>query len=75
MSPGQALELVLPTSGLGFRIDGGILQIEHGVELEITADTMPEGTGEGSVTLEPEGGSTEPSGPLVLHGDEVMRIL
>lgn len=59
----------------GTAVDGGILQIEHGVELEITADTMPEGTVEVSVTLEPEGGSTEPSGPLVLHGDEVMRIL
>ena len=59
----------------GTAVDGGILQIEHGVELEITADTMPEGTVEVSVTLEPAGGSTEPSGPLVLHGDEVMRIL
>lgn len=59
----------------GTAVDGGILQIEHGVELEITADTMPQGTVEVSVTLEPAGGSAEPSGPLVLHGDEVMRIL
>ena len=59
----------------GTAVDGGILQIEHGVELEVTADTMPQGTVEVSVTLEPAGGSAEPSGPLVLHGDEVMRIL
>ena len=59
----------------GTAVDGGILQIEHGVELEVTADTMPQGTVEVSVTLEPAGGSSEPSGPLVLHGDEVMRIL
>jgi len=59
----------------GTAVDGGILQIEHGVELEITADTMPQGTVEVSVTLEPAGGSTAPSGPLILHGDEVMRIL
>ena len=59
----------------GTAVDGGILQIEHGVELEITADTMPQGTVEVSVTLEPAGGSAEPSGPLILHGDEVMRIL
>lgn len=59
----------------GTAVDGGILQIEHGVELEVTSDSMPQGTVEVSITLEPAGGSTAPSGPLVLHGNEVMRIL
>jgi anti-sigma-K factor RskA len=59
----------------GTAVDGGVLQIEHGVELEVTSDSMPQGTVEVSITLEPAGGSTAPSGPLVLHGNEVMRLL
>lgn len=59
----------------GTAVDGGVLQIEHGVELEVTSDSMPQGTVEVSITLEPAGGSPAPSGPLVLHGNEVMRLL
>lgn len=59
----------------GTAVDGGILQIQKGIELEVTSDSMPEGTVEVNVTLEPAGGSPAPSGPLVLHGNEVMRIL
>jgi anti-sigma-K factor RskA len=59
----------------GTAVDGGVLQIEHGVELEVTSDSMPQGTVEVSITLEPPGGSPAPSGPLVLHGNEVMRLL
>lgn len=55
--------------------DGGILEIEHGVELEVTSGTMPTGTVAVNVTLEPAGGSEAPSGPSILYGDEVMRIL
>jgi len=56
-------------------VNGGILEIEHGVELEVTSDTMPDGTVAVNVTLEPAGGSEAPSGPSILYGDEVMRIL
>jgi anti-sigma-K factor RskA len=59
----------------GTAVDGGILQIQKGVDLEITSDNMPQGTVAVNVTLEPAGGSQSPSGPLVLYGNEVMRIL
>lgn len=59
----------------GTAVNGGVLEIEHGVELEVTSDTMPDGTVAVNVTLEPAGGSDIPSGPSILYGDEVMRIL
>lgn len=59
----------------GTAVDGGVLEVEHGVELEVTSDTMPAGTVGVNVTLEPAGGSQVPSGPSILYGDEVMRIL
>jgi len=55
--------------------NGGLLDIQHGVELEVTSDTMPNGTVAVNITLEPTGGSDAPSGPSILYGDEVMRIL
>lgn len=61
--------------GDGTSVDGGILDVKHGIELEVTSDSMPDGTIAVHVTLEPAGGSQEPSGPTVLYGDEVMRIL
>lgn len=59
----------------GTAVNGGILEIQHDVELEVTSDTMPEGTVAVHVTLEPAGGSAEPSGPMILYGDQAMRIL
>ncbi len=59
----------------GAAIDGGILDVQHGVELEVSSDTMPSGTVGVNITLEPAGGSESPSGPSILFGDEVMRIL
>ena len=59
----------------GTPVNGGILEVEHGVELEVTSDTMPDGTVAVNITLEPAGGSEAPSGPSILYGDEVMRIL
>ena len=59
----------------GTSIDGGILEVEHGVELEVTSDTMPQGATAVHVTLEPAGGSVQPSGPMVLYGDETQQIL
>lgn len=54
---------------------GGILEVKSGVCLEVTSDEMPAGTVAISVTLEPADGSSAPSGPEVLYGDELMRIL
>jgi len=54
---------------------GGILEAKSGVCLEVTSDEMPVGTVAILVTLEPAGGSSAPSGPEVLYGDELTRIL
>lgn len=59
----------------GTAVDGGILDVKSGVELEVTSDTMPGGTVAVNITLEPAGGSVAPSGPSILYGDEVMRVL
>ena len=59
----------------GTAVDGGILEIKHDTELEVTSDTMPAGSVAVQITLEPAGGSDSPSGPSILYGDEVMRIL
>ena len=53
----------------------GTFEVESGVNVELTAETMPEGTRAVKVTLEPRGGSEEPTGPEVLLGDEVTRML
>ena len=71
---GRSYQLWFVTAD-GTAVDGGVLDIEHGVHLEITSDRMPDGTVAVNITLEPAGGSSEPSGPSILYGDDVMRIL
>jgi type II secretory pathway component PulM len=71
---GNAYQLWFMTAD-GSAVDGGILEVRHGAELEVTSDTMPAGTVGVNITLEPAGGSEAPSGPSILYGDEVMRVL
>lgn len=71
---GRAYQLWFVTAD-GTAVDGGVLEIRHGAELEVTSDTMPDGTVAVNITLEPAGGSDAPSGPSILYGDEVMQIL
>ena len=59
----------------GEPISGGTFDPKVGVRVELSSETMPAGTVAVSITLEPAGGSPEPSGPAVLYGDEAMRIL
>lgn len=59
----------------GAQVSGGTFDPQPGTRLELTAETMPGGTVAVSVTMEPVGGSAEPSSPPLLYGDEVMRIL
>jgi hypothetical protein len=59
----------------GTKVSAGTFDPRPGVRTEMTSETMPGGTVAVSVTIEPIGGSTEPSGPPLLYGDEVMRIL
>ena len=59
----------------GIPVSGGTFDPKVGVRVELSSETMPAGTVAVSITLEPAGGSSEPSGPNVLYGDEAMRIL
>ena len=54
---------------------GGVFDVKPGEGIEVTSDIMPTDTVAVMITLEPEGGSVEPTGPSVLYGDDVMRIL
>jgi hypothetical protein len=59
----------------GVPVSAGTFDPKVGVRVELSSETMPAGTVAVSITLEPAGGSPEPSGPAVLYGDEAMRIL
>ncbi len=59
----------------GTAVSGGLFEVSPGQGIEVTSDLMPADTVAVMITLEPEGGSAEPTGPSVLYGDEVMRIL
>lgn len=59
----------------GEPVSAGTFDVGEGVRVELSSDTMPHATRAVTVTLEPAGGSLEPTGPAVLHGDEVMAIL
>lgn len=71
---GESYQLwFVPASGRP--VSAGTFDVGEGVRVELSSDTMPEGTRAVTVTLEPAGGSQQPTGPAVLHGDEVMAIL
>ena len=54
---------------------GGTFDVTPGAPSEISSPTMPADTRAVSVTLEPRGGVASPTGPLVLHGEELTQIL
>ena len=59
----------------GEPVSAGTFDVGEGVSVELSSDTMPAATRAVTVTLEPAGGSASPTGPAVLHGDEVMAVL
>ncbi len=59
----------------GEPVSAGTFDVVAGVRVELSSDEMPAGTRAVTVTLEPAGGSESPTGPAVLHGDEVMAVL
>ncbi len=71
---GRAYQLWFVTEG-GQSVSAGTFDPQLGVRVELSSETMPAGTKAVSITLEPAGGSETPSGPAVLYGDQVMRIL
>jgi anti-sigma-K factor RskA len=59
----------------GEPVSAGTFDVGDGVRVELSSDTMPHATRAVTITLEPAGGSPAPTGPAVLHGDEVMAVL
>lgn len=59
----------------GEPVSAGTFDVGDGVRVELSSDSMPAATRAIIVTMEPVGGSPQPTGPAVLHGDEVMAVL
>ena len=59
----------------GEPVSAGTFDVMEGVRVELSSESMPAATRAITITLEPAGGSERPTGPAVLHGDEVMAIL
>jgi hypothetical protein len=70
----SAYQLWFITAG-GRPVSAGTFDVRTGARLELSSETMPAGTTAVRITIEPLSGSPQPSGPSVLYGDEVMRIL
>jgi hypothetical protein len=56
-------------------VAGGAFDPRPGEMVELGSPTMPAGTRAVSVTLEPATGSQQPSGPQILYGEELTRLL
>jgi hypothetical protein len=59
----------------GGPVSGGTFQTSAGADAELGSPTMPSGLTAIAVTVEPAGGSPQPTGQQVLFGDETMRLL
>ncbi len=73
-SEGRSYQLWFVTAD-GPPVSAGTFDVVPGVRVELSSDRMPANTRAVSVTLEPAGGSEQPTGQRVLHGEDVMRIL
>ena len=71
---GRSYQLWFVTAD-GEPVSAGTFDVGEGVRVDLSSKTMPAATRAVTVTLEPAGGSKQPSGPAVLHGDEVMAVL
>jgi hypothetical protein len=56
-------------------VAGGVFDPRPGEKVELGSPTMPAGTRAVSITLEPASGAQQPSGPQILYGEELSRLL
>ncbi|MGH9362849.1 MAG: anti-sigma factor, partial [Thermoanaerobaculia bacterium] len=59
----------------GKPVSAGTFDPEAGTPATLSARTMPAGTELAAITVEPAGGVPQPSGPMVLKGEEKVKIL
>ncbi|MEZ5332232.1 MAG: anti-sigma factor [Thermoanaerobaculia bacterium] len=58
----------------GRAVSGGTFSVEAGGPVELSSESMPDGTSAVMVTLEREDGPAEPNGPEILFGDGASAI-
>lgn len=75
VAAGQTYQLWFVVSDEAPPVSAGTFTVEPEREIELGSPQMPVGTKAVVVTVEPEGGTEEPTGPVVLYGDEVMQLL
>ncbi len=56
-------------------VDGGSLDLQAGREATLGSATMPENTKAVKITLEDRDASGDPNSPVVVYGDDMLRIL
>jgi anti-sigma-K factor RskA len=72
--PGREYQIWFATSGGA--VSGGTFEMAAPKqEVELTSEQMPTGIEAVFLTIEPEGGMPNPTGPQVLYGDEKMQVL
>jgi hypothetical protein len=59
----------------GGTVPAGTFDARPGETVELRSPTMPAGTRAVSITLEAAGGAASPTGPRVLYGEDLMRLL
>lgn len=69
--PGYRYQLWFVAGSLAY--SGGSFEARLGERVVLSSETMPVGTAAVRVTLEPGSGSSQPSGPEVLFGDQMYR--
>ncbi len=59
----------------GAPISAGVFEAEHGTPVNLSSKEMPAGTQTAAITVEPEGGAPQPTGPMVLKAAEPFKVL
>lgn len=75
LEAGQTYQLWFVIEEGNLPVSAGTFEVVPGREVEMTSPEMPHGTRAVAITLEPEGGVAQPTGPMVLYGDEVMQFI
>jgi hypothetical protein len=75
LEPGRTYQLWFVIEEGDLPVSAGTFEVVAGREVEMASPEMPHGTRAVAITLEPTGGAAQPTGPMVLYGDEVMQFI
>ena len=71
--PGKSYQLWFMADGRP--VPAGTFEADPGAAVDLSSETMPRGTNGVAITLEPEGGRSQPTGPEVLRDAGVFQVL